>query len=198
YMAYLQGQNKICGGFLVDFNWVMTSAQCYDREILNITLGAHTIQRREKSQQIFQVQGYYPHPEFNKVTKKNDILLLKLKGRATSNNNVGVIDFEKTLSNKANDCSVAGWRDKAHGGTLQKANIALIDRLNCLNNDLGHNDNMICGNSSSAWVPGEGDYGDPLICKKKARGIFSYSKSKGLSYYTRIACYAKWIEATMK
>ncbi|NXI54545.1 GRZ1 protein, partial [Chloroceryle aenea] len=188
YMAYLQGQNnKVCGGFLVDLNWVMTAAQCYELKPLNITLGARTIQKKEESQQTFEVQEYHRHPEFNPLTKKNDILLLKLKGNATRNNNVGTIDFERSNSRT----------EVAHAATLRKATITIVKQRECLNIHPGHGD-VICGDSSPAWVLGEGDAGDPLICKNKAHGIFSYSQSNRLSYYTRIASHVQWINKIMK
>lgn len=45
---------------------------------LTVILGAHTVQRKEESWQIFEVQEYHCHPGFTNARKGNDILLLKV------------------------------------------------------------------------------------------------------------------------
>lgn len=45
---------------------------------LTVILGAHTLQRREKSWQTFEVKEYHCHPDFTSPKKGNDILLLKV------------------------------------------------------------------------------------------------------------------------
>lgn len=45
---------------------------------LTVILGAHNIQRREESWQMFEVQRYHRHPDFTNRMQGNDILLLKV------------------------------------------------------------------------------------------------------------------------
>ncbi|PKU41673.1 granzyme a-like [Limosa lapponica baueri] len=44
---------------------------------VRVVLGAHQASRAEKEQQIFKVMRYFPHPQFARPSKENDIMLLK-------------------------------------------------------------------------------------------------------------------------
>ncbi|XP_014814086.1 PREDICTED: granzyme G-like [Calidris pugnax] len=192
-VVYLQGRNKqFCGGFLVAPNWVMTAAQCSRHKPLTVILETHTIQ---ESWQKFQVQEYHPHPGFRNPKEGNDILLLKLKGNATSN--VRTIPFENAKVPGETLCSLAGWGHKTTP-TCRKATVTIIKQRDCLSHNPGLADNLICGYSESAGIPEESDAGNPLICKNKVYGIFSYRQKNWPGFYTHIAPYLPWVKSVMK
>ncbi|XP_044842091.1 mast cell protease 1A-like isoform X1 [Mauremys mutica] len=80
YMAYLEiqrGVNRsLCGGFLVKTNFVLTAAHCNGDKI-TVKLGAHNISEQERSQQKIPVHHRIPHPQYDKKTLNNDIMLLQ-------------------------------------------------------------------------------------------------------------------------
>ncbi|XP_071434264.1 granzyme H-like [Pithys albifrons albifrons] len=197
YVAHLQGKNnRSCAGFLVAPNWVMTAAQCLVHKPLTVILGAHTVQRKEKSWQKFEVKEYYCHPAFTSPKKGNDILLLKLNGNATSNSRVRTISFDKTRDRGGDMCSTEGCKTPA--GTLQGTTVTIIKQRNCLSNYPGLADHLICGHSSSAEIPGKEDAGAPLVCNNKAFGIFSYRHKNWPGFYTHISHFLPWVNSVIK
>ncbi|XP_040824865.1 granzyme B-like isoform X2 [Ochotona curzoniae] len=80
YMAFIQYWNgsdrKRCGGFLIREDFVLTAAHCQGSPI-NVTLGAHNINKPEKTWQVIPVRNAIPHPEYNRKDYSNDIMLLQ-------------------------------------------------------------------------------------------------------------------------
>ncbi|KAI4572983.1 hypothetical protein MJG53_012821 [Ovis ammon polii x Ovis aries] len=110
YMAFLQikisGKSYRCGGFLVREDFVLTAAHCLGSSI-SVTLGAHNIVDRERTQQVIQVRRAIPHPHYNDKTLANDIMLLQLTRKAEMSDAVSPINLPRSLEKALSYSTVA-------------------------------------------------------------------------------------------
>uniref|UniRef100_A0A8I5NRU2 Chymase 1 n=1 Tax=Papio anubis TaxID=9555 RepID=A0A8I5NRU2_PAPAN len=141
YMAYLEivtsnGPSKSCGGFLIRRNFVLTAAHCAGRSI-TVTLGAHNITEKEDTWQELEVIKQFRHPKYNTSTLHHDIMLLKLKEKASLTLAVGTLPFPSQFNfvPPGRMCRVAGWGRtgvlKPGSDTLQEVKLRLMDPQAC-------------------------------------------------------------------
>ncbi|CAM4646213.1 unnamed protein product [Caretta caretta] len=205
YMAYLEIQDgqvkKICGGFLVKTNFVLTAAHCQGDKI-TVKLGAHNISEQERSQQKIPVHHQIPHQQYDKKTLNNDIMLLQLSYNAKLNNWVRLIPLPNAKSRvrPRSMCSMAGWGwtgRNSRTDTLREVDLEVM-RDNMCELYPGYNSTMmLCvGKPGLGKLPYWGDSGGPLVCEGVAQGIASYV-DKHLcepSAFTRLSIFIPWIQ----
>ncbi|XP_026882079.2 granzyme B(G,H)-like isoform X2 [Electrophorus electricus] len=218
YMVSLQlNKSHICGGMLIRKDYVLTSAHCVNnsgcsgKNQLEVVLGAHRITGREFGQQRIAVQKCVKHPDYKKNEMHHDVMLLKLKTKATLNKFVKVIALPKKNKDiPANQkCSIAGWGMMVPNGSvsnvLQEVTLKLQFNFECksiwkMNFDPHH---MICTVSDGKMAFCQGDSGSPLICKNKPQGLASYTfhgncaKRKYPEVYMKISYFVPWIKKVM-
>ncbi|XP_028672184.2 granzyme-like protein 1 [Erpetoichthys calabaricus] len=212
YMVSLQHQEQhICGGFLVDKCFVMTAAHCTDPILpLTVLLGAHSLRARKNLLEL-PVEAYYKHPQYNKKSNENDIMLLKLLKPAINISHVDLIKLpKKDRSIKPGSiCEVSGWgytKSKKMPDKLQVANVTVMDKKQCKRSwKKSLIANVICSKGSE--TDGgfcEGDSGGPLVCNHVAEGIISYRGGKKCdipetpNVYIKTGWYLKWIQKILK
>ncbi|XP_044841339.1 mast cell protease 1A-like [Mauremys mutica] len=214
YMAYLEIQRKektyICGGFLVSENFVLTAAHCNGDEI-TVTLGAHNIREPEQSQQKISVRHRIPHPQYNKTTLNNDIMLLQLAERAKLNRWVDtiILPCANERVKAGTMCSVAGWggtstESESTPARLQEVNVVVMPDAACSRNPNGlyyhyNSSTMMCvGDPKTGKDSWKGDSGGPLVFGKIAQGIVSWGPPTPPGVYTRVSTFIPWIQATTR
>uniref|UniRef100_K7FLZ0 Peptidase S1 domain-containing protein n=1 Tax=Pelodiscus sinensis TaxID=13735 RepID=K7FLZ0_PELSI len=211
YMAYLEiqhgDQTGACGGFLVAENFVMTAAHCQGDGI-TVVLGAHNISQREPSLQEIQVQRQIPHPQYNRETLNNDIMLLQLSENATLTKEVRLVNF--TTGHRSigpgTTCSVAGWGLKSMRtttDTLQEVSLSVLTDDLCKKRYYDYfPSTMLCvGDSKYKKSTYKGDSGGPLVCDGVAEGIVCKGKQNNIFppvVFTRISHFVSWIKANMR
>ncbi|XP_005377049.1 PREDICTED: cathepsin G [Chinchilla lanigera] len=211
YMAFLQVESpqglSSCGGFLVREDFVMTAGHCWGSTI-NVTLGAHNIEKQERTQQQITVLRAIRHPRYNNKTALNDIMLLQLRNRIRRNQFVRPVALpnagEKPRPGAL--CTVAGWGwISLHGWSdkLQEVQLRVQSDRKCTRRFPSYcSRTQICvGDPRQKKAVFKGDSGDPLVCNNVAQGIVSYGdKENGTApdVFTRIASYLSWIKRIMR
>ncbi|KAL4694559.1 hypothetical protein H8957_002303 [Semnopithecus entellus] len=212
YMAYLmiwdQKSLKRCGGFLIREDFVLTAAHCWGSSI-NVTLGAHNISERERTQQCIPVKRAIPHPAYNPKKFSSDIMLLQLERKAKRTTAVQPLRLprNKAQVKPGQACSVAGWGQTAPKGqyshTLQEVKLTVEEDQMCKSH-LGHyydsTVELCVGDPKIPKASFKGDSGGPLVCNKVAQGIVSYGQINGKPprACTKVSSFVRWIKKTMK
>uniref|UniRef100_A0A452IG23 Peptidase S1 domain-containing protein n=1 Tax=Gopherus agassizii TaxID=38772 RepID=A0A452IG23_9SAUR len=181
---------------------------------ITVKLGAHNISEQEQSQQEIPVHRQILHPQYDKETTNNDIMLLQLAETVKLNKWVKTIPLPRTNKRvkPGTKCSVAGWgrtsrqSKLAPATTLQEANLKVLKDDVCLKNpDVTYYDydasTMMCvGDLKKGKASFMGDSGGPLVCGKRAQGIVSWGSQRSASpgVYTRVSTFIPWIEKMMR
>uniref|UniRef100_A0A8D2B0Y0 Peptidase S1 domain-containing protein n=1 Tax=Sciurus vulgaris TaxID=55149 RepID=A0A8D2B0Y0_SCIVU len=202
YMAYLQFQTTMgirhCGGFLVREDFVLTAAHCWGRSI-NVTLGAHNIKEKERTQQIISERKAIPHPYFNSKLS-NDIMLLQVR------HVIPQIVMTTSLLTPGMVCTVAGWGLldlNQHTTKLHEVQLEIQKDKECLNHfrkSFNSTIQICVGNPKEKNNSFLKDSGGPFVCNNVAQGIVSFGSESGTppSVYTRISVFRLWIKKIMR
>lgn len=219
WQVYFKSGNYLCGGSIINEDWILTAAHCTENSQGNpipvaemfVIVGA-TNPYDEQEGQEYKISEVIVNSGYNNQTLDNDIALLKVK-QPINNLNAGPIKLVTTedVSEGATDPGVMSWvtgwgltrvDPDVYAVNLQKVQLPIVnnEQASVVWNTIPSSA-IIAGYLNGNKDACSGDSGGPLAVPVyddyKLAGIVSWGSSDCDTYggYTRVSDFETWIRS---
>ncbi|GMT05776.1 hypothetical protein PENTCL1PPCAC_27950, partial [Pristionchus entomophagus] len=228
WQVYVRTPGSFCGGTIIAERWILTAAHCFDAQLAGETFdkdplirtGVVDVEKASKDdfqyKNVYGVNKFYAHEEYNKENMVNDIALLELERPINYSSTVAPI----CLAHADQDVDIKheGWivgfgtyiDDETKtlvdeiSNVLRETRIPLSRHSEC-KTEWSDVEMVICAGGKGIGA-GEGDSGGPLMLQSVDGpwyqvGVVSYGKNDTIianehtiGAYTSVGHYCDWIE----